>query len=682
MPDWSYQTLFRPLLFRLPSRMSRAFTLGAMGAISRMPAGSFVIRTLGHMEPSPLLNRSFYGMELGTPIGLSGGVDPSGTAQRALSQFGFGFVEVGPVTVRPLVCDEPIGNDPAAETIRYPSYYENAGADAIAERMRKPGHKLPQFARIAPMPGSSPDESLEELRLLMRRLGDAGAAGFFVDVASGGRPWDEVLAILTRLSCQRADTSKDVAPLPMLLYMPLWLSEDRARAFLSGAEDRWWSGVVVGEAWREESSEHGKESGRPARGELSAASAQQEGQSENDCRDFPITVGAAGFAPALRLVSLIRETYGASMPIIAGAGAHEPYHALLLRQAGADFIQLHSGLVYSGPGLPKRMNEAVIYETVRGEAEPKPPSFWRNWGWMCLLGIGMIIGGALAWWIGATKVLLSYDLDFLGMTKSEIFRVNPHLLHFMAHDRITLAGTMISIGILYYSLARYGLRDGQHWARTALATSGIVGFSSFFLYLGYGYFDPLHATAAAVLLPMFILSMRGHADRPDRKPVNLRNDAVWRRAMWGQLCLVVLGFALAVGGLTIAGVGITDVFVKTDLLFLRTTPETINQANPKLISLIAHDRAGFGGALLCDALAILIAALWGIGQGRRWLWWTLLLGGIPGFYAGFSVHYRIGYTSLLHLSPAIFAVLLFIAGLILLYPYMITKQRPMRRHVG
>lgn len=28
--------------------------------------------------------------------------------------------------------------------------------------------------------------------------------------------------------------------------------------------------------------------------------------------------------------------------------------------AGADFVQLHSGLVYSGPGLPKRINEAIL----------------------------------------------------------------------------------------------------------------------------------------------------------------------------------------------------------------------------------------------------------------------------------------------------------------------------------
>lgn len=145
--------------------------------------------------------------------------------------------------------------------------------------------------------------------------------------------------------------------------------------------------------------------------------------------------------------------------------------------------------------------------------------------------------------------------------------------------------------------------------------------------------------------------------------------------MWGQLCFVVLGFALAIGGITIAAVGVTNVFVQTDLVYLEMTPAELNEVNPNLIPLIAHDRAGFGGALLCDAIAILIIALWGIGQGERWVWWTLLIGGAPGFYAGFSVHYGIGYIDYWHLSPAIFALLLYVVGIILLYPYLMRKDK-------
>lgn len=643
MPDWSYQTLFRPVLFRLPSRVSRSFTLGAMGAISRIPGGSFIIRTLGHMELSPLLERELGERSLLSPVGLSGSVDPEGVAQKALAQFGFGFTEIGPVTVQPIVGSEPILVDGVAEALYYPNRFENEGLAAAAKRVKRKEHKLPQYARLAPMPGSSAEAALDELGEMMETLGDAGADGFYLDFISGSLAWDEVLTV-----CGQIPRLAEKTALPLFLYVPLSLAEERLRQLLDMPEASIWKGAVIGDDM-------------PAGTRGGAA-----GESDS----FAAETGRRALAESIRKTAFLRKRMGDRFVLIAGGGLHEPYQALQLLEAGADFLMLHSGLIFSGPGLPKRINEAIIYETVRREPPPPAIPFWRNWGWMCLLGIGMIVGGLLAWWIGETQVLLSYDLNFLGMTIPDIHHVNHHLLHFMSHDRITLAGTMVSIGIVYYQLARHGQRYGQHWARTALATSGIVGFSSFFLYLGYGYFDPLHALAAVLLLPMFILSMRGHADRPSRKPVNLRNDRVWRLAMWGQLCLVALGISLTAGGIAIAGVGVTDVFVKADLAFLGTTPEALYEANPKLLSLIAHDRAGFGGALLCDALAILIIALWGIGEGERWLWWTLLVGGAPAFYAGLSVHYGIGYIDFLHLLPAFVALFLYAAGLILLYPYM------------
>ncbi len=55
MPDWSYHAIFRPLLFRLPGRIARNLTLHAIGGLSRVPGGTFVIKTMGHMELSPIL---------------------------------------------------------------------------------------------------------------------------------------------------------------------------------------------------------------------------------------------------------------------------------------------------------------------------------------------------------------------------------------------------------------------------------------------------------------------------------------------------------------------------------------------------------------------------------------------------------------------------------------------------
>src|SRR5439155_14069662 len=131
------------------------------------------------------------------------------------------------------------------------------------------------------------------------------------------------------------------------------------------------------------------------------------------------------------------------MFLIATGGVPEPEHALALRAAGADLVQVDSGLVYSGPGLPKRINEVLLFEATRktGAADwaDRPPEM--TWFWTTLMGAGMFFGSILALLIAATQVVLPYDEAFVGMSREELSRINPRLLAFMAHDRVSLAGT-------------------------------------------------------------------------------------------------------------------------------------------------------------------------------------------------------------------------------------------------
>ncbi len=634
MPDWSYRTLFRPALFRLPSRTARAITLQAMGFLSRMPLGSLVIRTLGHMESDPILETKQKEALLKYPVGLSGGLDIHGTAHKALSQFGFGFIEIGPVTLRETVSGLPIRRDPARESIVYPIEYENDGVEKIVRRLRRhQGHRLPLMLRVRQGQGASADRALSEHRLLMEKLRPF-AAGFYIDVLDDSWSLEETVECLESIA--RSEHSK-----PLYVYIPLDYPPEKLQTLLDQLDLQRWHGMVIGDAVR---------------------------------TDDGFEVGREGKARSIEKVRCIRQNGGQELVVIASGGIHQPQDALDSLRAGANYVQLHSGLVYSGPGLPKRINEAIIYERIRDEPPPTAPPFWKSWGWIYLLGLGMVIGGVLAWVIAMTSVMLPYDIQYLCMSREQLAELNHRLLPFMSHDRISLAGTMISIGILYAQLAKYGLRRRLHWAQTAMLVSGMVGFGSFFLYLGHGYFDPLHAAAAAVLLPMFLLFMRDRKSLPSRLRPNLLNDRAWVRAQWGQLMFVILGVALAVGGLTISFVGVTDIFVATDLSYLRTTNEVLGEANGRLLPLIAHDRAGFGGALFSDAAAILAIALWGINQGERWLWWTLLFGGLPGFAAVFYVHLRIGYIDFWHLLPAYFALAVFILGLLLLFPYLVRSR--------
>jgi hypothetical protein len=497
-------------------------------------------------------------------------------------------------------------------------------------------HDLPYIVRIAPLPDSDTRQAAAELRELMHLFAPYASA-FIIDGCVGYRSLEHAKALLQLLALEQSAS----VGRPILLALPLQLEQESLEAAVETVLQAGWHGFYAADGVEGEE------------GYVVSREAKELG---------------------LGLLQRLRAAAGEAPAIVAACGVHEPQDALELRAAGADAILLHSGLVYAGPGLPKRINETILYETERTalRASKGSPisSFASGWGWMMLLGLGMIVGGILAWIVAASSVMLPYDIAFLGADQARLMQANPRLLGFMSHDRVTLAGTMISIGVLYTMLGRYGMGRGLHWAKTALLVSGIVGFSSFFLYLGYGYFDPLHALAAAILLPLFILAMRGRAERAvDRLPA-LTNSRIWRQAQWGQLIFVALGVALGVGGSVIALVGITNVFVPEDLMYLCTSASRLQQFNARLLPLIAHDRAGFGGALFSDAAALLATALWGIQQGQRWLWFMLLLAGTPAFAAGLSVHLIIGYTDFWHLLPLYTALVLYAAGLVCLYPYL------------
>ncbi|MFY0545237.1 dihydroorotate dehydrogenase [Brevibacillus sp. H7] len=647
MPDWSYLPLFRPLLFRLPAEFSRELTLRAMGTLARMPGGTFVIETMGHMNPPASLKRTHWGLSFPSPVGLGAGLDTEARALPALAKFGFGYLELGPVTLEPISPAEKVERRTAEGAIVYPEPQASVGVNPLVNRLEASKPKnLPLAARLGFQPGCGPAEAAAEQISLAEKL--APFCSFFT-VETGWKCWEaaEWREHLQRLS--------QAIRYPMLAVIPPDMSPQELEKMLHPAAELGIQGVVVAGGASVCDETPGFLTGRPTR----------------TC--------------SLETVRYIRERWGERFVVIGSGGIHEPSDALEMLAAGASFVQLHSGLVYSGPGLPKRINEAIVL-TQAAKADSAAVPLQKNKipllsAWMCavLLAIGMIVGGSLAWLVAVTTVVLPYDEAFLGITRAQLQQINERLLLFMSHDRISLAGTMISIGIIYLELALFGLRDRLHWARQVLLISGSAGFASFFLFIGYGYFDILHAVLSLSLFPLFVLGVRAPADQTlPALPPQLRNNRTWVCSLWGQLCFVIIGFGLTAAGLVISIIGMTHVFVPEDLAYLCATPEMLSAINERLIPLIAHDRAGFGGALVSDGLAVLLISLWGFRQGSRWIWWTLLLAGVPGFASGIGIHYAVGYTDFWHLFPAFVAALLFAVGLVLTYPYLCHIRKPTR----
>lgn len=352
-------------------------------------------------------------------------------------------------------------------------------------------------------------------------------------------------------------------------------------------------------------------------------------------------------------VESLRRTL-ADEAFIAAGGVTEPQDARRLLEAGANVAVVDAGLVVSGPGLVKRCNEALL-STLPATAEPEAftmDAARRAWFWALLLGIAMTAGGLMAIVIASTRVVLPYDESLSGMTRAQLLELNPRLLAFMAHDRTSLAGTMLSVGIFYAALAWHGIRRGAHWAQMTVIASATVGFLSFFFFLGFGYFDPFHAFVTAILTQFTLLCLVMQLSPPQPGIGDWRESAAWRRGQWGQLLFILIGIGLTGAGLLIAAIGCTEVFVQTDLEFMHTTREQLHHSYETLVPLVAHDRASLGGMLIANGIAVWLSAQWGFRAGARWLWVALAWGGNIAFACATVIHIVVGYHSPLHLAPA------------------------------
>jgi len=285
----------------------------------------------------------------------------------------------------------------------------------------------------------------------------------------------------------------------------------------------------------------------------------------------------------------------------------------------------------------------------------------------------LFFAGGFAVFLAASRDLLPQDVHYLGMSAEALCRIGScRIVDFMVHDRAAFGGTLLGLGVLYTWLTVFPLSRGEQWAWWAWLVTGTVGFATFLTYLGYGYLDSWHGIGTLLLLPVFVAGMvRSRRLLGPHDPGSLLRFAGRRdvrdRFLWGRLVLVGAA-ATAAGGLAILRVGLTDTFVPEDLDFIGLTASNLRSVNPRLVPLIAHDRAGFGGGVLTIGLLTFLC-LW-CGRPSRHLRQAVAAAGTASLGAALLVHFTVGYVDYWHLAPALVAAALLLVGLAATHPDM------------
>ena len=295
---------------------------------------------------------------------------------------------------------------------------------------------------------------------------------------------------------------------------------------------------------------------------------------------------------------------------------------------------------------------------------------------LVFVGLCLVLAGGFALFLSTTHRFLPHDVQFLGMTAEQLCGIqNCRVVYFMFHDRVAFGGALIAIGSLYVWLAEFPLRKGEAWAWWLFMISGFAGFGSFLGYLGYGYLDSWHGIATLLLVPFFIgglVKSFSLLEAPARFS-SLTKSATsvrWSSPFGiGRALLLATAAGMIAGGFIVMMVGMTRVFVSQDLQFIGLPVVDIRAINPRLIPLIAHDRAGFGGAI-CTTGIVVLFCVW-CARPSKSLWQVLFFAGAVGFASAIGVHPAVGYLNLIHLAPALLGAISFLVGIALCYRPMV-----------
>ena len=91
-----YRTLLRPAVFLQDSERAHSRVLAVLSKISRT---RFSLSMLGALYRSPDLPVNVFDIDFPNPIGVAAGMDKNGAAVPSWQSIGYGFCEIGGVTL-------------------------------------------------------------------------------------------------------------------------------------------------------------------------------------------------------------------------------------------------------------------------------------------------------------------------------------------------------------------------------------------------------------------------------------------------------------------------------------------------------------------------------------------------------------------------------------------------------
>jgi dihydroorotate dehydrogenase len=290
--------------------------------------------------PDPVLATTAAGLAFPNPLGMAAGYDKDAEVPDALLRLGFGFAEVG--TLTPL----PQPGNPKPRIFRLAGDgavvnrlgFNNEGHAAALERLRT---REGRGGIVGVNIGANKDSAdrIADYRLGVKRFA-AAASYLTANISSPNTPGlrnlqarESLAALLTAVAGERdAQATATGKHTPVFLKIAPDLDEAELDDIAAEVLDKRIEGVIV-----------------------SNTTLSRAGVSGRHAAEAGGVSGRPLFARSTAMLARMRRRLGPKVALIGVGGVDGAETAAEKIRAGADLVQLYTGMIYAGPGLPGRI---------------------------------------------------------------------------------------------------------------------------------------------------------------------------------------------------------------------------------------------------------------------------------------------------------------------------------------
>ena len=335
-----YKLLLKPFFFLFDPEFVHHTVFKLIKLSNKIPGISNLIRSI-YVIKDKKLERHLFGLTFPNPVGLAAGFDKDAKLYHELSNFGFGFIEIGTLTPKPQ------DGNPKKRMFRLTKDkglinrlgFNNEGVESAINRLKK-NKGILIGGNIGKNKTTPNKNAVKDYVYCFNMLFDY-VDYFVVNVSSPNTPnlrelqdrsnLEKLLSTLSNLNQTK------VQPKPILLKIAPDLNEKQLLDVIEIVTNLSIDGVIATNTTL--SRENLKSFKKNETGGLSGVPLKDK---------------------STDVIKFLHKKSKNAFPIIGVGGVHEPDDAIEKLDAGASLVQMYTGFIYEGPGIVKRINKALL----------------------------------------------------------------------------------------------------------------------------------------------------------------------------------------------------------------------------------------------------------------------------------------------------------------------------------